>query len=300
MGMMKERIVPQLPKPGEKFRLLIDTDIATEIDDVYAISLALVSQERFEIEGFIGSHFAATEGVGPETVQKSCDQTMELLEVVGLQNQYPVKRGSHPMQYYKHYSDSEGVDFIIERAHSGSVDNPLWVVCLGAATNLASAILKDPSITEKVRYVFHGRSEETWPERSQQYNVRGDILAARTLLASNVPLVWFDTGTYLFASMDYTEQRIAPLGKLGRFLHDFRYRVSYFSKPDKGFFDLGDIAWMIQPGLCKEEVIDAPTMDPYMFYDHAHTNGKMLRVYDIEPEGTWKLLEHKLKEAAER
>lgn len=36
------RPVPELPGVGEKIRVIIDTDAANEIDDLYALALALV------------------------------------------------------------------------------------------------------------------------------------------------------------------------------------------------------------------------------------------------------------------
>ena len=287
-----ERIVPQLPPPDKKLRLLIDTDAANEIDDLYAVILALASPERFGIEGFVATHYAAHSG--PDSIDKSYSQLLELLEVAGVAGKFPVKKGGHPMQYLKTPSQSAGADLIIERAYCGNADNSLWVVGLGAATNLASALLIDPSISDRVRYVFHARSHLTWPERSVQFNVKNDILSARYLLESNVPLVWFDTGTYLTRSMAETEATIAPLGKLGKYLHDFRYKNPYFMGDDKGFFDVGDFAWMIMPELCQAEIVKAPTMDQTMYFDQSKTNGEMLRIYDIDREKTWKLFDERL------
>src|SRR5689334_8354311 len=64
-----ERAVPQLPPPGERIRVLIDTDAACEIDDLYAIALALASQDRFKIEGFVAAHFG--DSGGPQGIEKS-------------------------------------------------------------------------------------------------------------------------------------------------------------------------------------------------------------------------------------
>ena len=287
-----ERIVPQLPSPDKKLRLLIDTDAANEIDDLYAVILALATPERFEIEGFVATHYAAHSG--PDGIDKSYAQILELLEVAGAAGKFDVRKGGHPMQYVRTPSQSAGADLIIERAYQGNADNPLWVVGLGAATNLASALLIEPSISERVRYVFHARSHMTWPERSVQFNVKNDILSARYLLDSNVPLVWFDTGTNLTRSISETEAKIAPLGRLGKYLHDFRFKNPYFMRDDKGFFDVGDFAWMIMPELCQSEIVKAPTMDQTMYFDQDRTHGNMLRVYDIDKEKTWKLFDEKL------
>ncbi|NLF30624.1 MAG: hypothetical protein GX591_07025 [Planctomycetes bacterium] len=291
------RLVPEPPPADQRVRLLIDSDAANEIDDLYAIALAVATPERFAIEGFVATHFAASAfGTdGPASTEKSYRLIGELLDVAGAAGRWRVARGAHPMQYMDWPSEGEGVDFILERARAGTADDPLWVVALGAATNLASAIVKDPSIADRVRFVFHARSGETWPQRSVQYNVKGDVWAARTLLRSPAPLVWFDTGTNLCRSFEQTAATVAPTGRLGTYLHEFRRRNPYFMRSDKGFFDMADIAWMIRPGLCREEVVPAPTMDPYLFFDHDHVHGRMRRVYAIENDPTWDLLCQRLR-----
>jgi len=42
------RLIPEIPISGQRMRLLFDTDAGAEIDDLYAISLALASPDRFE------------------------------------------------------------------------------------------------------------------------------------------------------------------------------------------------------------------------------------------------------------
>ena len=283
----KDRIVPELPQAGKKMRLLIDSDAANEIDDLYAIALALNAPDRFNIVGFVATHFAAS--AGPESTEASFTLIIELLESAGIKDKYTVKRGAHPMQYFGYPSEGEGVDFIIEQALKATENDPLWVVCLGAATNIASAILKEPEIIPRIRVVFHSRSSYSWPERSNQFNVKGDILAARTLLKLKVPLVWFDTGTYLRISFEETEKNVASTGRLGKFIHDYRKKRPHWMSNEKGFYDLGDIAFLIKPELCSLEIINAPSMAQNMFFDQSEINGKMMRVYDIKNEETWQL-----------
>jgi inosine-uridine nucleoside N-ribohydrolase len=175
----------------------------------------------------------------------------------------------------------------------------LWILVLGAASNTASALLQAPDISDRVVVMFHGRSEETWPERTTQFNVFGDIIAAKTLLESRAPLVWFDTGTRICASMSTTERSLAPIGRLGRFLHDYRSRRADFQRPEKGFFDLGDTAWLLRPDICKVETIPVPTLTRWMFFDHEKTHGEMLFVSTIDVEQTWRLFFSQLKKGEE-
>ena len=295
-----ERLVPKLPPINQQLRLLIDTDFANEIDDMYAVALALALPKRFKIEGFVATHFNNS-SPGPKSIERSYELLLDFLQAGGYGGKYPVIKGAPPISYYGYPSEGPGVDFIIEKAHEGDEENPLWVVGLGAATNLASAILKDPAIIPKVRYVFHSRSEYYWPERSRQFNVLGDIHAARTLLKEWVPLVWFDTGTHLKLSMEMDAQYISPQGRLGHYMHEYRKVIPWAEcrTQDKGFFDLGDIAWMADPSIsCSSEIIYAPTMDPFMFFNHEQSNGKMLRIFDIDNGAVWNLLFNALFDAA--
>ncbi len=291
---MKNRIVPVLPSSEEKIRLIIDTDAANEIDDLYAIALAIHYPERFKIEGFIATHFAQV--AGRDSIQQSYDLVLEMLAVAGFDGKWPVVTGGDPLTYLNAPSDSDGARMIIDHVHAGTENNPLWVVGLGAATNLASAVLLDPSIRSKVRYVFHARSEWSWPGHSEQFNVGGDVRAARTLLASGVPLVWFDTGTQLTCPMEVTAEKLLPLGGLPAFLHEYRYRNPYFQGADKGFFDLGDFAWMIHPDCCESEVVAVPYMDWKMTFEHKGDLGQMLRVSSISPEPVWALFFRRLEQ----
>lgn len=66
-------------------------------------------------------------------------------------------------------------------------------------------------------------------------------------------------------------------------------RTFYFRRPDKGFFDVADIAWMIDRTLCTEEVVPAPAMLMNMHFGHKRPNGEMVRVTNIRAEPTWEL-----------
>jgi inosine-uridine nucleoside N-ribohydrolase len=295
-GIHVDRLVPLIPPPGRRLKLIIDSDVGNEIDDFYAIALVLASPDRFDLKGICGAHYNNNQpGAGPESIGMSVKLAGDLLAAAGMEGKFPVLRGSPPMQYYGFPLESEGSKFIIEEAKKSSIEDPLWVAVLGAASTTAGAILSDPSIVNKIRVVYHTRSEYTWPARSVQFNVKGDIHAARGILASRAPLVWFDTGTHLTIPYAMTKEHLAPITGLGKFLHEYRDRNPYFSSDEKGFFDMGDFVFLIDPGTCKHEIVYAPRMDEYMFFDFSRANGKMLRVYDIDNDASWNMLFERLK-----
>lgn len=290
----QDRPVPTIPPPGQLIRVVIDTDCANEVDDQYAVALALLSPERFKIEGFVAAHYG--DKGGAEGIARSAREIETMLEKAGMAGKYPVKLGSHPLQYGNVPTESEGVDFLIERAMDGTPEDPLWIIALGPATDAVAASLKEPRIGDRVVVFWHGRTR--WPEQAWNFNAYNDVRAVRTLFASDVPFVLFDTGSDLTMPMEESEQLIRPHGALGRYLHDIRLREDWYQSPTKGFFDLGDIAFLVNPSLARQEVVEAPTVNWDLAYDHEQTHGKIVRVFDIDRDRTFDLLQRKLAGAA--
>lgn len=291
-----ERVVPTIPPAGRPIRVIIDTDCATEVDDPYAVALALLCPERLKIEGFIAAHFG--DDGGPDGIERSVKALELVMEKAGQGGRYPIKRGSHPLQYSKRATESEGVDFLIERAMASPKDDPLWVIALGPATDLVSAYLKEPRIKDHMVAFWHGRTR--WPKQAWNFNAYNDVRAVRALFASDLPLVLFDTGTDLTCPVEESETRIRPYGELGRYLHEIRLKEAYYRSPKKGFFDLGDIAFLFDPSLAKQEVVPAPGIEWDLTYLHDRPHGKMVRVFDIDRDRTFDLLSSKLQRAASR
>jgi len=292
----KSRKVPKIPPKGERLRVIIDTDAKNEIDDIWAIALAILSPERFKIEGFVAANFDNSRlEAGPDSIEASLKEIKTILGKAGLAGKWPVLRGSHPMRYKYEPSESEGVDFIISRAMESTPDDPLWIVGLGAATDIASAYLKEPRISDRVVVFWHFRTR--WPEKCWNFNVIGDVRAARTVFHSDLSFVLFDTGTHLYCPMKESEQ-FTSCGALGKYLHEYRYESSYYQRSNKGFFDLGDIAALVDPDLASWEVTDCPEVDWDLVYQFKKTKGSILRCYDIDRDKTFELFGRKLRTLA--
>ena len=292
-----KELTPVIPPKDQRLRVIIVSDVTNEIDDVWAVALAILYPERFEIEGIIGSNYDHTHsGIGPESIEMSVKEAHTILEKAGIKGKYPVYPGAHPMQYEFHPSGSEGVDFIIERAMAGTPDNPLWIISLGNPTDAASAYLKEPAIKNRVIMFWHARTENTFPYRAHNYNIKGDIHASRMMFHSPLPLVLFDTGTHLSAgTLEESEKYVKPYGDLGEYLYNYRLKSTSWSGTSKGFFDLGDIAALIDPDIATWEVLTAPTVTQYMDYNWYRTNGKLLRCSYIDRDRTFQLLYDGLK-----
>ena len=289
----KSRKVPKIPPKGERLRVIIDTDAKNEIDDIWANALAILSLERFKIEGFVAANFDNNRPeAGPDSIDASFKEIETILSKAGLAGKWPVLRGSAPMRYHYEPSESEGVDFIIRKAMESTPEDFLWVVGLGAATDIASAYLKEPRIADRIVVFWHFRTR--WPEKCWNFNVIGDVRAARIVFHSDLSFVLFDTGTHLYCPMEESEKFLS-CGELGKYLHEYRYQSSYYQRPNKGFFDLGDIAALVDPSLASWEVTACPEVDWDLSYQFKGTKGSILRCYDIDRDATFTLFNKKLK-----
>ena len=291
-----QRTVPPIPPTDEAIEVLIDTDAKNEIDDQWALALAILRLDRFKIEGFVAAPFRL-QGKPYSTFQQTIDASLAEIELVttlaGAKNRWPIHAGSVPLTSMTSYSDSPGVDFIIERARAHTPENPLWLIVLGAPTNAAAAWLKAPDIADKIIVFWHGRSQ--WPTKCQNFNAQGDPFATRVLFESNLPLILFDTGAHLTVSMVESEAEVKPHGALGDYIHEARKPL--YTSSNKGMFDLGDIAALVDPSIATWEVVDCPTVTEDLLYDFDNLNGKILRCKTVDRNSTFALLYDGLEES---
>lgn len=281
---------PWPPPPGQ-LKVIIDTDAANEIDDVYALSLALGSPDRLHIEGIIAAHYGESGGVSG--IDKSYSEIQRALEKAGMKGRIPVMRGSNPLMYRDQKIQSKGVDFIIHQARLATPQKPLWLILLGPATDAAAALLKAPDIIDRLVIFWHGRTE--WPVECWNFNAYNDILAARLLFELPSRFILFDTGTYLRMDPAESARKIGTLGPLGAYLQMIRHRKPEYMSPKKGFFDLGDIAALVDPSVVRWERTDAPDVLQDLRYDFTRNNGEIVRIYYVERKPTFKLLENALR-----
>lgn len=190
----------RIPLP-RKLRLVIDSDAKNEVDDQFAISWALRSPERFQVEAVYAvpfSHTAYRHNLGQkdyqdgeipgEGMKKSYQEIRRLFSLLGQDPEGRVFRGAdHFLEALDKPVDSDAVQDLIHRAMAS--DEPLYVAAIGAATNIASALLLEPALTERITVVWLGGQPVSF-SHGQEFNLTQDIFAAQILFRSGVPLIW--------------------------------------------------------------------------------------------------------------
>lgn len=187
---MKER-VDRLKVPEGKIDVVIDTDAYNEIDDQFAISYLLRSNDKLNTVAIYAAPFLNEKSTSPKDgMEKSYCEILKLLDLAGAADKKGcVRKGSET--YLTSETEpvhSPAAEDLCIRVQAYSSDNPLYVVAIGAITNIASALLINPKIKEKMVVVWLGGHAHSFPD-TKEFNMYQDIAAVRVVMGSGVPFV---------------------------------------------------------------------------------------------------------------
>jgi purine nucleosidase len=185
---------------AQKAKFIIDADTGNEMDDLYAI-VRVFDEDEVELQGLISAHFNNPQLVTDLMWNSYSTKNINTLQLSQVENERLLKECKmkpipHPpgcekmvgysWGYYEgaQVPRSQGVDFIIEMAKKASPENKLNVVCLGAVTNAATAILTEPSIVPNIRLFIlnmkYNVERKVW--NKNEFNTRNDLNATDIVL----------------------------------------------------------------------------------------------------------------------
>src|SRR5438477_507906 len=132
-----------------KTPVILSTDIGNEIDDQWAVAYLLVNAD-FDVQGIVSAHAPSLPAPSAHATYKVLVDEVE--HRFGMTVHPPLLEGSSlPLADTKTPRSSEGLDFILQISKNYTKEHPLTVLTIGAATDVASAILQDPAIVDRIR-----------------------------------------------------------------------------------------------------------------------------------------------------
>lgn len=181
-----------LTPPTGKIDVILDTDAYNEIDDQFAISYMIGHQEKFNIKAICAAPFYNKKASSPaDGMEQSHQEIQKLLHLMEKDEPgFPVLRGSEGyLPSETEAVDSEAAAFMAKLALSYTPEHPLYIVAIGAITNVASAMLQNPFMRENCVVVWLGGRALHMPQGALEFNMKQDIAAARVVFNSGVPLI---------------------------------------------------------------------------------------------------------------
>lgn len=248
-------------------RTVLDTDAYNEVDDQFAIVQMMLSPEQLDVEAIYAAPFHNKRSDGPgHGMELSYHEVLRILGRLGMQADGLVHRGvTEYVGFGKQPRPAAAVDDLIARARAGSSGDPLYVVAIGAISNIASALLKSPDIAERIVIVWMGGNAPEWPKSFNQrgdFNFKQDVGAAQVVFDSGVPLVLvpaMGVTSHLHSTVPEIERHVEPHGEIGAFLAQ---RFKEYSDDHVGWskkiWDMAPVGWMLNADWAPSVLIPTP------------------------------------------
>lgn len=267
-----EQRLKNLEIPTGPVDMVLDTDAYNEIDDQFAISYALHATEKLNVLALYAAPFFNNRSSSPvDGMERSYQEILKLLRLSKLE--CPVYRGSNrylPDEQTPVASDA--AKHLTELAMRYSPEKPLYVVAIGAITNVASALLMKPEIADNIVVVWLGGNALEWHDNIE-FNIRQDVASARVVFASGAPLVMLPC-LGVVSAFTSTEPELTYWLKGKNDLCDYlvQHTVEAANEYAKGrvwsrvIWDVTTVGWLLNDG--RRFMLDKLIPTPIPEYDH--------------------------------
>lgn len=255
--LLNANVFGQISKNSAPEKIIIDTDIGDDVDDAFAVALALRSPE-LQILG-ITTTFGDT-----ETRAKLLDRLLgesghsDIPVGIGIHTQTSAftQRAYAETGHFARTTHLQAVDFILDQIRK----NPgkITLVGIGPLVNIGALIDRDKETFRKLRrVVLMGGSIARgygdlgyFPDRGPEpeWNIKNDIPSAQKLFASGVPIFMMPLDS---TQLKLDEVKRAIIFQAGTPLTDALTLLYHeWGQETPTLFDAMTIAYILNPALC--------------------------------------------------
>ncbi|MCL2003105.1 MAG: nucleoside hydrolase [Oscillospiraceae bacterium] len=272
--MTNETLLRRLERPEGRVRAVLDTDAYNEIDDQFALAYMLKKPEIFDIPALTAAPFHNEKSKSPaEGMRLSYEEILHILRLTG-RGEIPVFEGSET------YLPDEATPVVspaarelVRLSKAGPEDGLLYIIAIGAITNVASALLLDPSMAERCAVVWLGGHARHWPD-TREFNMQQDVAAARAVFDSGAPVIQLPC-MGVVSELRTTGPELDCWLRGKNALCD--YLVSHVGDEVAGYaggtawsrviWDVAAVAWFTDPAFMDGRIVPSPICG----YNHTYT-----------------------------
>lgn len=275
--MTNEQYLKNLQTPAGKVDVILDTDAYNEIDDQYAIAYLIKNPQKLNVVGLTAAPYSFM-GVEAKTgMLNSFDEIIHILELMDRNDlKDRVFKGSEGyLENEETPVISDAARFMAEKSREYSPENPLYIVAIGAITNVASALLLEPKMKENTVIVWLG-GHAVHLSKTDEYNMRQDVAGARVVFDSGVPLVQMPCGGVVSAFILTKEELIEHFkGKnpICNYLYEHTAEAAESYAKGKTWsrviWDVTAVAWLLNDN--KRFMVDKIIPAPIPEYDNTYS-----------------------------
>lgn len=285
-------ILKRLKVPNKKIDVVIDTDTYNELDDQFAVSYLLNSGEKLNTKAIYAAPFFNSNSSSPaDGMEKSYREILKLLTLAEREEMKEfVFKGSD--KYLDNESTpviSDAANDLAKRALNYTSDSPLYVVAIGAITNIASAILLNPDIKDRIVIVWLGGHTHSYPD-TMEFNMRQDFAAARVVMGCGTAFVQLPCNgcvKQLTISKQELEHWLLGKNKLATYLagNTINAVEKYIQNYPwtRTIWDISAVAWLLNDNdrFMSGEIKPTPVPENNGRYSFPENSHPMMYIYDI-------------------
>ncbi|MBQ8513575.1 MAG: nucleoside hydrolase [Clostridia bacterium] len=287
-----QRILADIRSPRRK-KVIVDTDAYNEMDDQFSILYALCASSKMEVLAVNAAPFYNDRsGSFGDGMVKSYEEIRRLTACLPDGDSIPVFHGSRAsIESTSHPAPSPAAENIISEALAS--DEVLYILTLGAVTNVSSALLMEPKIAEKICVIWLGGTE-LGKNDVREFNLAQDYAAGQVLLNSGCTVLLcpaFDVTCVLTAgfdeltSLDGVNAHGTYLAALTREFYEAAGSPEHWTRV---IWDIAAPAILDNPDCAELEIVTAPVFTDSFTYASDKTRHDMILLKKLDRDAVFK------------
>ena len=267
----------------EKVNVILDTDTYNECDDQFALAYMLKSQDVFNVEAITVAPYSK-EGIETvkEGLKKSYDEVLKICKWLDFNTSSKVFVGSTDYISKGYNDENDAVNKIIEISLK---NEKTYILGIGAITNIALAIKKEPSIINKIEIIWLG-GHSLLQDDNLEFNFRQDVEAVKIVLESKVKLTIIpckNVASNLLTSIYELNHYLKDKSPLCDYLIERFHNDGYHDiKERRRIWDVSVIAYMINKTWFHSKKISTPKINVDTSWKMTEDNNKITMVNYID------------------
>jgi inosine-uridine nucleoside N-ribohydrolase len=282
--------------------IVLTTDCGADMDDQWALAHLVLSPE-FNVRAVVTTHTGSHRILAAPAAESSARIARDVLAHIPVRTPPTVIPGSNVPLTSRTSLPNAGVDRILAESRGFTPARRLTVLVIGAATDTASALLTDPTLSDRIEIIAMGF--KSWEQGGDEFNITNDPLAWQIILDSATPVTVGDaavTRRDLAMTSEHAHALLDPDGAPGRYLaglldqwlakrSDVVMQVTNNAKVWP-VWDEVTVAQLL--GLTKTEQHSRPKLRSDLTFDHSGTTETITWVTSIDSGRLWENLAAKL------
>lgn len=255
----------------DKLNVILDTDTYNECDDEFALAYMLKSQDVFNIEAITIAPYSHNDTKGITVIEgqeKSYNEILKICNWLNFDAINKVFKGSNDYMQNGYTEENDAVNKIIEISLK---NDKTYIMAIGAITNVALAIQKEPKIISRIEIIWLG-GHSLLQKNNLEYNFKQDVQAVKIVFSSKVKLTVIpckNVASNLRTSIYELNYYLKDKSELCNYLIDRFCNDGYHeTKQAKILWDISVIGYMINKSWFDYEPLSLPIINEDTSYTY--------------------------------